>query len=163
MVAAAGDRLRPILLTTLTTVLGLAPLLFERSSQALFLKPTVITLVYGLGIGGVLVLILVPALVVIERDIALSLHALRRALRVGQRGRRFARALRLATLAGLGWLALTLGPHLFGSRGLGDLLAGELPWLGTGAGALALLVAGFVLAIGLFALFAARGRPGGRT
>ncbi|WP_111430772.1 efflux RND transporter permease subunit [Rhodobacteraceae bacterium DSL-40] len=163
VVAAAGDRLRPILLTTLTTVLGLAPLLFERSSQALFLKPTVITLVYGLGIGGALVLILVPALVVIERDIALSLHALRRALRVGQRGKRFARALRLAALAGLGWLALTLGPHLFGGRGLGDLLAGELPWLGSGAGALALLVAGFVLAIGLFALFAARGRPGGRT
>jgi hypothetical protein len=44
------------MLTTMTTVLGLAPLLFERSSQAQFLKPTVITLVYGLGFGMVLVL-----------------------------------------------------------------------------------------------------------
>ncbi len=51
VIAAAGDRLRPILLTSATTVLGLAPLLFERSQQALFLKPTVITLVYGLGVG----------------------------------------------------------------------------------------------------------------
>ena len=45
------DRLRPVMLTTLTTVLGFAPLLYERSSQAQFLKPTVITLVYGLWSG----------------------------------------------------------------------------------------------------------------
>lgn len=81
VVTAAGDRLRPIVLTTLTTLLGLAPLLFERSSQALFLKPTVVTLVYGLGLGGVMVLILVPALVMVERDIALALKAWRRGLR----------------------------------------------------------------------------------
>ena len=57
------DRLRPVMLTTLTTVLGLAPLLYERSSQAQFLKPTVITLVYGLGFGMLLVLLVVPALI----------------------------------------------------------------------------------------------------
>ena len=34
------DRLRPVLLTTLTTVFGLAPLLFETSQDAQFLKPT---------------------------------------------------------------------------------------------------------------------------
>ena len=44
IVAAVCDRFRPVLLTTATTVLGLAPLLYERSSQALFLKPTVVTL-----------------------------------------------------------------------------------------------------------------------
>ena len=38
------DRSRPVMLTTLTTVLGLSPLLYETSSQAQFLKPTVITL-----------------------------------------------------------------------------------------------------------------------
>jgi len=56
IIEGTADRRRPVLLTTLTTVLGLAPLLFERSTQAQFLKPTVVTLVYGLGFGTVLVL-----------------------------------------------------------------------------------------------------------
>ena len=60
LIDATVDRFRPVLLTTLTTVLGLAPLLYERSTQAQFLKPTVVTLVYGLGFGMVLVLIVVP-------------------------------------------------------------------------------------------------------
>ncbi len=51
IIDGAVDRLRPVLLTTLTTVLGLTPLLYEQSQQAQFLKPTVITLVYGLGFG----------------------------------------------------------------------------------------------------------------
>ena len=59
IIDGAADRLRPVLLTTLTTVLGLAPLLYEQSQQAQFLKPTVITLVYGLGFGLVLVLMVV--------------------------------------------------------------------------------------------------------
>ena len=63
------DRLRPVLLTTLTTVLGLAPLLYERSTQAQFLKPTVITLVYGLGFGLLIVLLVIPALVAMQEDI----------------------------------------------------------------------------------------------
>ncbi|MCC6007698.1 MAG: efflux RND transporter permease subunit, partial [Rhodobacteraceae bacterium] len=60
LIDAAADRRRPVLLTTLTTVLGLAPLLYETSSQAQFLRPTVITLSYGLGFGMVIVLLLVP-------------------------------------------------------------------------------------------------------
>ena len=56
IVDGVTDRLRPVLLTTLTTVLGLSPLLYETSSQAQFLKPTVITLVFGLGFGVILVL-----------------------------------------------------------------------------------------------------------
>jgi hypothetical protein len=50
IIDGAADRLRPVLLTTLTTVLGLTPLLYEQSQQAQFLKPTVITLVYGWGL-----------------------------------------------------------------------------------------------------------------
>ena len=75
------DRLRPVLLTTLTTVLGLTPLLFEGSQQAQFLKPTVITLVYGLGFGFFVVLLLVPALVAMQRDVTQQVDAFRRTLR----------------------------------------------------------------------------------
>ncbi|MEM8582569.1 MAG: efflux RND transporter permease subunit, partial [Pseudomonadota bacterium] len=74
------DRLRPVLLTTLTTVLGLAPLLYEGSQQAQFLRPTVITLVYGLGFGMLLVLVLVPAVMSMQDDIGRQLAALRRSL-----------------------------------------------------------------------------------
>ncbi|MAY86745.1 MAG: acriflavine resistance protein B [Pseudooceanicola sp.] len=75
------DRLRPVMLTTLTTVLGLAPLLYERSQQAQFLKPTVITLVYGLGFGMAIVLLVVPALLAVQGDLARPAAALRRGLR----------------------------------------------------------------------------------
>ncbi len=77
-VAGAKDRLRPILLTTLTTVLGLAPLMFEESRQSLFLKPTVVTLVYGLSVGFFIVLLLVPTLLVVQADAARALRSLRR-------------------------------------------------------------------------------------
>ncbi|WP_027256458.1 efflux RND transporter permease subunit [Leisingera aquimarina] len=107
IIDAAADRLRPVMLTTMTTVLGLAPLLFERSQQAQFLKPTVITLVYGLGFGMFLVLLVVPALVAMQRDLSRPMTALRRALRRGAGGLRW---LVLGTsLAQLGWLVLTLG------------------------------------------------------
>lgn len=88
IVDAVADRFRPVLLTTLTTVLGLAPLLYEGSSQAEFLKPTVLTLVFGLGFGMVLVLLVVPALVAIQADAARALVALRRALGSGHPGLR---------------------------------------------------------------------------
>ncbi len=80
IVDATSDRLRPVLLTTLTTVLGLVPLLFETSRQALFLKPTVITLSYGLGFGLVLVLLVVPSLVVVQKDISAIFVTFRRIL-----------------------------------------------------------------------------------
>ncbi|MFN3954600.1 MAG: efflux RND transporter permease subunit [Pararhodobacter sp.] len=116
IIDAAADRLRPVLLTTLTTVLGLAPLLFERSTEAQFLKPTVITLVYGLGFGMVLVLLIVPALLAVGHDLSRMMRTLRRGLSLpaGQVGL----GLRLVpdaalTLVGasfaltLGWSAVT--------------------------------------------------------
>lgn len=108
IIDGAADRLRPVMLTTLTTVLGLAPLLYEQSSQAQFLRPTVITLVYGLGFGMVLVLLLVPALMAIQSDISRQVRSARRALR--SRRASGLRAVSGATgLAMLGWLAATLG------------------------------------------------------
>ncbi|MCB1311303.1 MAG: efflux RND transporter permease subunit [Sedimentitalea sp.] len=107
VIDGTADRLRPVLLTTLTTVLGLTPLLFESSQQAQFLKPTVITLVYGLGFGVLLVLMVVPALIAVQRDVARPMAALRRALRGPSRGLRgLVAAVSILVLA---WLAATLG------------------------------------------------------
>jgi len=54
-------RLRPILLTTLTTSLGLAPLILETSRQAQFLIPMAISVAYGLLFGTFILLIILPA------------------------------------------------------------------------------------------------------
>jgi multidrug efflux pump subunit AcrB len=120
---AAADRLRPVLLTTLTTVLGLAPLMYESSQQAQFLRPTVVTLVYGLGFGMVLVLVLVPALVAAQADVTRPLAALRRAL--AGRSRRLRAVVAVTGLALAGWMAATLGVAL----ATGALPAPLLAWL----------------------------------
>ncbi|WP_371169456.1 efflux RND transporter permease subunit [Aliiroseovarius sp. 2305UL8-7] len=78
IIDGAADRLRPVMLTTMTTVLGLMPLLYEQSRQAQFLKPTVITLTYGLAFGMLLVLLVVPSLVAIQADFGRMLRALKR-------------------------------------------------------------------------------------
>ncbi|SDT93504.1 efflux RND transporter permease subunit [Stappia sp. ES.058] len=69
-IASAQDRLRAVLLTSLTTIGGLLPLLFEKSLQAQFLMPMAITIVFGLSTATVLVLVLVPALMGIGSDIS---------------------------------------------------------------------------------------------
>ncbi|QFT30817.1 efflux RND transporter permease subunit [Roseibium porphyridii] len=86
LVQGVCDRLRAVVLTTATTVFGLAPLLFETSRQALFLKPTVITLAYGLGVGLFLVILLVPTLLALQNDFGKSVSSGRRLLKI--RGRR---------------------------------------------------------------------------
>ena len=78
IIDGASDRLRPVMLTTLTTVLGMSPLLYEGSQQAQFLMPTVITLVYGLGFGMFLVLLVVPALIAAQHDVSRHITAMRR-------------------------------------------------------------------------------------
>ena len=107
IIDGAADRLRPVMLTTMTTVLGLAPLLFERSQQAQFLKPTVITLVYGLGFGMVLVLLLVPSLIAIQHDIKRRTGSLRRALAAPVASVRLTVTAALAVV--VAWLVATMG------------------------------------------------------
>ena len=76
-IGASSDRLRAVLLTSLTTIFGLLPLLFETSRQAQFLIPMAITIVFGLAATTVLVLILEPALIGIGGDIGQALRVLR--------------------------------------------------------------------------------------
>lgn len=68
VIHAAKGRLRPILLTSATTVLGLAPLLMETSFQAKFLIPMGISISAGLLFATGLTLIAVPALYLIVLD-----------------------------------------------------------------------------------------------
>ena len=60
---AGKARFRPILITSVTTFIGLVPLMLERSLQAAFLKPIVVSLSYGLVIAFFVTLFLVPALI----------------------------------------------------------------------------------------------------
>ncbi len=62
IVEAACQRLRAVLLTSLTTIAGLLPLLFETSLQAQFLIPMAVSISFGLAFGTFLVLLLVPVL-----------------------------------------------------------------------------------------------------
>jgi multidrug efflux pump subunit AcrB len=58
---AGISRFRPVLLTTLTTFGGLAPMIFETSRQARFLIPMVISLGFGVLFATLITLIIVPA------------------------------------------------------------------------------------------------------
>ncbi|MGS4885118.1 efflux RND transporter permease subunit [Roseibium sp. MB-4] len=69
-ISSSCDRLRAVLLTSMTTIGGLLPLMFETSLQAQFLLPMAITIVFGLATATALVLVLVPALLKIGDDIA---------------------------------------------------------------------------------------------
>lgn len=60
------DRFRAILLTTLTTFLGVTPIIMETSLQAQFLIPTAISLGFGILIGTALLIFLLPALLMIH-------------------------------------------------------------------------------------------------
>ncbi|WP_299624935.1 efflux RND transporter permease subunit [uncultured Tateyamaria sp.] len=150
IVDGASDRLRPVLLTTLTTVLGMSPLLYEQSQQAQFLKPTVITLVYGLGFGMVLVLLVVPALVAVQHDVGRQIQAMRRGLALRSGAVRWGFVLLWALV--LTWLGATMG-HAFCFGALPAALVAALPVLAGMApmpAALALFSGG-VLVIGVVA------------
>ncbi|MDM8561499.1 efflux RND transporter permease subunit [Candidatus Parabeggiatoa sp. HSG14] len=69
LVEASCQRLRAVLLTSLTTIFGLMPLLFETSLQAQFLIPMATSIAFGLMFSTVLVLLVVPVLLSIYERI----------------------------------------------------------------------------------------------
>ena len=66
ILAGAKARFRPIFLTSLTTFLGVAPLMFERSLQAQYLIPPAVSVGFGIVFGTAVLLIVVPALATVE-------------------------------------------------------------------------------------------------
>jgi multidrug efflux pump subunit AcrB len=69
IIEAGVIRFRPILLTSVTTIVGLTPMMLERSIQAAFLKPVVVSLAFGVFFAFFVTLLMVPSLYGIGLDI----------------------------------------------------------------------------------------------
>jgi len=65
---AVHDRFRAIFLTSVTTIAGMTPLLFETSTQALILVPLVTSIVFGM-VTTVLIMLVLPAMYAIMEDV----------------------------------------------------------------------------------------------
>ncbi len=66
---AGAQRFRAILLTSLTTFVGLAPIVLERSLQAKIVVPMAVSLAFGILFATIITLVLIPALYVILEDV----------------------------------------------------------------------------------------------
>jgi multidrug efflux pump subunit AcrB len=69
LIKAGQSRFRAIFLTSLTTVAGLAPLIFEKSRQAQFLIPMAISIAYGIAIATILTLVMLPMMLSVSNAI----------------------------------------------------------------------------------------------
>ncbi len=79
---AGGERFRPIVLTSLTTFAGLAPIMFEGSHVAEFILPLAVTLAFGVVFATFITLILVPTLYMILEDAGWLLRSVGRSVRM---------------------------------------------------------------------------------
>jgi len=70
---AGLSRFRPIILTSVTTIAGLAPLILEKSFQAQFLVPMAIAVAYGLLVATVSTLVLLPVLLSLNNQMIVYL------------------------------------------------------------------------------------------
>lgn len=70
IMAALRERFRPIMLTTLTTFVAVAPLAFETSIEARFLVPMAISLGFGVLFASVITLLMVPSMYLVVGDVA---------------------------------------------------------------------------------------------
>jgi len=68
VLVAGRSRFRPVMLTSLTTFIGLMPLLFEKATQAQFLIPMAVSLGFGIIFATFITLILVPVNYLLVED-----------------------------------------------------------------------------------------------
>ncbi|MDA7795264.1 efflux RND transporter permease subunit, partial [Porticoccaceae bacterium] len=83
IMSAGKQRFRAIVLTTLTTFVGLLPMLFETSMQAQFVIPMAISLSFGIVFATTMTLILVPCCYRIVYDLKASMQSMRQRLDIG--------------------------------------------------------------------------------
>ncbi|WP_281615504.1 efflux RND transporter permease subunit [Flammeovirga sp. SubArs3] len=84
LIDACVSRFRPILLTTVTTVAGMAPMVFETSLQAQFLIPMVITISYGIAGATLITLIVLPVSIKIFNQVKVMFKELKTGEKVNQ-------------------------------------------------------------------------------
>ena len=80
------SRCRPIVLTALTTFVGLLPLMFSRSVQAQFLVPMAVSLAFGVLFATVITLLVVPSGYIILEDLKQFLSRKKAATEVDEPG-----------------------------------------------------------------------------
>ncbi len=68
LIKAGTSRFRAIVLTSITTIAGLSPLLLEKSRQAQFLQPMAVSISYGIAMATVLTLVMLPLLLAISNS-----------------------------------------------------------------------------------------------
>ena len=76
LLQAGSSRFRAIFLTSITTVAGLSPLIFETSRQAQFLIPMAISIAYGISIATLLTLVMLPMLLALSNQIKRAAYKL---------------------------------------------------------------------------------------
>lgn len=81
VVESAVSRFRPILLTSVTTFIGLMPIMAERSTSAQFLKPAVLALAFGVLFALFVTLLMVPSLYCVGEDLKLVGQKIKKKLR----------------------------------------------------------------------------------
>ncbi|MEO1745874.1 MAG: efflux RND transporter permease subunit, partial [Pseudomonadota bacterium] len=69
VIEGTKDRFRPILLTSLTTFLGIYPLIMETSVQAQFLIPLAVSIGYGVMFGTVIIILAIPAFFILQAHV----------------------------------------------------------------------------------------------
>ena len=76
VVRSGTERFRPIILTSLTTAVGLMPIMLESSMQAQMLIPMAISLSFGIVFATVITLFLIPSLYLLQEDFGKSMRSM---------------------------------------------------------------------------------------
>ncbi len=72
LMEAGKSRFRPIILTTVTTAVGLAPIIFLTSEQGQFLVPMAVSVAFGLLFGTILTLLMLPSALYVINDLKMT-------------------------------------------------------------------------------------------